>query len=614
MRKKLWLILILITASDFLPAQAGKVGINTTAPQAMLHVKDSSVLFSGSFTIPSIPGNPPASGDGVRMMWYPDKAAFRAGAVESSEWNKENIGDFSFATGYRTIASGFASFAAGTSTNATSIYSVALGNGTTASGNYSTAMGISSVASARYSTAMGLQTRAKGYSSLVVGMYNDSILTTNEINVSSTTPLFIIGNGDGNSSRSNAIVVLKNGKTGINTNSPMAMLHVQDSNVVFTGALNLPENPGNVPVSGTGVRMMWYADKAAFRAGRASGTVWDKDNIGDLSFATGQGNLASGHGSVAMGVFNSASGSSSTAMGNASDATGTGSTAMGIGTEASGLASTAMGNLSSAKSSSSTAMGYETNAKGFASTVVGLFNDSILVSNELSATATTPLFIVGNGDGDNSRSNALVVRKNAKTGVNISSPQAMLHIVRNGTSGGSYISNPSMIIEDNTNSFIHLSNPGISENGILSGTNATTIRSGVVFKADSSISFRTGGNFSRMELAKNGNLSIDGTLSQNSDVRLKENIKTISNGLQKIISVNGYNYYWKTDGRDNQLQAGVLAQEILTVMPELVTYDDKGVLSVNYSGIIPYLIEAIKELKEKNDLLTAEFEKLKRSN
>ena len=79
-------------------AQGGKVGINTTTPFAMLHVKDSSVLFQGRADIPATPGNPPISGQGVRMMWYPDKAAFRVGRVSSFQWNKDSVGNFSFAS------------------------------------------------------------------------------------------------------------------------------------------------------------------------------------------------------------------------------------------------------------------------------------------------------------------------------------------------------------------------------------------------------------------------------------------------------------------------------------------------------------------------------------
>lgn len=54
-----------------------QVGIGTTTPLARLHVTDSSVLFSVAGDIPTTPGNPPICGPGRRMMWYPDKSAFR---------------------------------------------------------------------------------------------------------------------------------------------------------------------------------------------------------------------------------------------------------------------------------------------------------------------------------------------------------------------------------------------------------------------------------------------------------------------------------------------------------------------------------------------------------
>ena len=102
------LLFIFITVK----AQVGKVGINTTTPQAMLHVKDSSVLFSAS-TVPVIPGNPPLTGIGIRMMWYSDKAAFRSGYVDGVNWDKDSTGGYSFATGYDTKAKGEVSAASG---------------------------------------------------------------------------------------------------------------------------------------------------------------------------------------------------------------------------------------------------------------------------------------------------------------------------------------------------------------------------------------------------------------------------------------------------------------------------------------------------------------------
>jgi hypothetical protein len=54
---------------------------------------------------------------------------------------------------------------------------------------------------------------------------------------------------------------------GIGTTNPKARLHVMDSSVVFSGNQILPIDPGNPPITGPGRRMMWYADRAAFRVG-----------------------------------------------------------------------------------------------------------------------------------------------------------------------------------------------------------------------------------------------------------------------------------------------------------------------------------------------------------
>src|SRR5688500_5706382 len=85
-------------------AQIGRVGLNTTSPVAMLHVKDSSVVFTGPPTLPVDPGQPPVSGAGSRMMWFADKAALRAGYVSGTQWNKDNIGKYSVAIGEDAMA------------------------------------------------------------------------------------------------------------------------------------------------------------------------------------------------------------------------------------------------------------------------------------------------------------------------------------------------------------------------------------------------------------------------------------------------------------------------------------------------------------------------------
>src|SRR5690606_31766097 len=58
-------------------------------------------------------------------------------------------------------------------------------------------------------------------------------------------------------------------------------------------------------------------------------------------------------------------------------------------------------------------------------------------------------------------------------------------------------------------------------------------------------------------------------------------------------------------------EIGVLAQEIEKIIPEVVDTDEEGYKSVQYSHIVPVLIEAMKELKAENDLLKAENQSLR---
>jgi hypothetical protein len=152
-------------------ATAQNVGIGTTTPVARLHVTDSSVLFSAGGDIPVTPGNPPMQGTGIRLMWYADKAAFRAGYVFGDGWNKDNIGNFSFAAGSIPKASGVCSIALGGSTSARGDYSTALGRFSDAIGDHSTAIGYSTTASGDYSTALSASTTASGSLSTALGYY-----------------------------------------------------------------------------------------------------------------------------------------------------------------------------------------------------------------------------------------------------------------------------------------------------------------------------------------------------------------------------------------------------------------------------------------------------------
>ncbi|MEM7550584.1 MAG: tail fiber domain-containing protein, partial [Bacteroidota bacterium] len=88
-------------------------------------------------------------------------------------------------------------------------------------------------------------------------------------------------------------------------------------------------------------------------------------------------------------------------------------------------------------------------------------------------------------------------------------------------------------------------------------------------------------------------ISATGAFSS-SDIRLKENIENLKTPLEKIKETEGVKYNFKSDSKE-EVHFGVIAQDIEKIFPNLVRTDDKGYKSVNYTELIPVLIEALKE-------------------
>ena len=127
---------------------------------------------TGTFGVGSIP----TSGLGTRVMWYPGKAAFRAGDTRNdgvsngTTWDDLNIGTYSAAFGRNTTASGTFSIAMGLRTGAYGNFgSTAMGYESTANGTSAIAMGSGTIAYGDQSTAMGLNTIASGERSTAIG-------------------------------------------------------------------------------------------------------------------------------------------------------------------------------------------------------------------------------------------------------------------------------------------------------------------------------------------------------------------------------------------------------------------------------------------------------------
>jgi len=614
-----------------------RVGIGTAQPAARLHVADSSVVFSAVEALPSIPADLPLSGAGFRMLWYPDKAAFMVGYSNNTTWHKDSIGVNSISAGPIAKAKGYCSIAMGPFAKAKGSYSIALGNSNVANGICAFSTGSNSTANGPYSTSLGRNTIANGYASTVIGQFNVPIVSP-QTYFYSTTPLFIIGNGSSEADRKNVMVAQYDGRIGIGTNIPAARLHVADSSAVFTGPDNLPANPAPPPIQGAGSRMMWYPEKAAFRVGAVPNNKWNRDSIGIYSFASGYSTKASGGGAYATGMHTIASGSRSTAMGSATYASGNYSTAMGNNTTASGLYSTAMGSGTLASENYSTAMGEETIAAGVSSfaagssthavsdystafgyntlasginstalgrftqargisslalgyysysngahsIVIGQYNEPI-VPPQLVVTATTPLFIIGNGDDDNNRSNAMVVRKDGRVGLGTDAPTNQLHI------GGG---------ESGWGKGIRLDNSNTADDyGALLFDGDMKFRT---FMVGSDFVFRNSANTTTATLYSTGNMTIAGTLTAPSDRRLKKDITPIKDAMNKLNHLKAYHYYWIAEDKDPAMQTGLMAQEVETYMPELVKTNQEGYKSVNYIGLIPYVIDAVNQINKDN--------------
>jgi trimeric autotransporter adhesin len=104
------------------------------------------------------------------------------------------------------------------------------------------------------------------------------------------------------------------------------------------------------------------------------------------------------------------------------------------------------------------------------------------------------------------------------------------------------------------------------------------------------------------------NLIVAGDINVNSDARLKANIISLGFTLGKLLQVDGKTYTFKDDKNHNS-KIGLLAQDIEKVFPELVT-ETNGIKSVNYQGLIPVLINALKEQDEKMNDQQSQINKL----
>jgi len=160
----------------------------------------------------------------------------------------------------------------------------------------------------------------------------------------------------------------------------------------------------------------------------------------------------------------------------------------------------------------------------------------------------------------------------------------------------------------------------------LAGVTSWALRSRMEGVASYGWNWETGGGggggataTSKMSLqAVSGNLQIAGSFTAGgnvtaySDKKLKDDVKVIENAVEKIKQVRGVTFI-RNDIEDNKRQAGVIAQEVEKVLPEVVGYDeDRDTKTVAYGNMVGLLIEAIKEQQETIDKLTSRLDDIEK--
>ena len=373
----------------------------------------------------------------------------------------------------------------------------------------------------------------------------------------------------------------------------------------------------NTTASGT------YSTAMGFKT-KASGTnsialIESSEAAGYDAFAAGDYALAYGNFAIAMGNSPEASGDYSVAIGSSAVANANSSFSIGNDTTASGMNALALGNYSEAIGVSSIAIGDSSIASGKGSFAIG---------NQYVTNATTPEYLnkaVGDYSFVFGNNNSTTGSKSFSIGTdNLSSGTSSVALGENNIASGNFSQAIGLFNQSTAYSSFAIGNNTLADGyttfAIGSANTADSTadadnwsldnRAFVIGNGTYNTESETLNRSDALTVLFDGTTTIAGDLNINSDMRLKANIISLGSTLSKLLQIDGKTYTMKKDA-SNKKKIGLLAQDIEKVFPELVS-EANDIKSVNYQGLVPVLINALKEQQLEIDRLKAQEKRLEK--
>ena len=375
-----------------------------------------------------------------------------------------------------------------------------------------------------------------------------------------------------------------NGNVGIGTTNPIAKVHI------LKNSDSANENSGGISITSTGANtnakliIGAVGDSYSYIQSMQSNTSWYSRPLVLQPNTTSR---------VGIGTTNPAT---------SLEVTGTDSgTTPGNTTSAIRITNTATAYLATTELQFASVPGKKTAAMG-----------SILLDGSGNSVGDL-FFATRNSAADTNLTERMRILYNGNVGIGTTNPTYKLYVAGVTYSSGNIITSGQVQANGGTN---YGSNSGYSFYGSGGDTDG-----GMFSPADGTVVFATN-NVERLRINSSGAVSIGTTnpdiyklyingaaratsFAYESDRSLKKNIATISDPLAKIMELRGVTFNWK---KTNNPSVGLIAQEVETVFPELVS-ESNGIKTVEYGNLVAPLIEAVKaqqqEIESLNERLKA---------